>query len=307
MSSFARLIVCLFFVITSAACTSAEVVQDEIALEQDSTDPKLAKIVIVAGKFEGNAAHQYWAGSVMLAKLLRQTPGLHVSLVRGGWPKNTALFDNAKAIILFMEGGEGSAIHPLTETGRIDIIEKAVKSGTGLVTFHKGGAILGEPGIKMMELQGASYDFKKSSKGHWNVEFNKFPEHPITRGMVPFTLNDGYCIGLRFQPGVIESKALFPLLYAPKSSGKTTLTNESTTSPSDITCWAYDRPDGTRSFSFTGLHSHRYLELVSIRKLCLNGILWAAKQEIPVDGAKCDIDVADLDKNIEAKSPAAKK
>jgi len=286
---------------------SADVVQEEMVLEQDSPDPKLAKVVIVAGKFEGNAAHQYWAGAVMLTKLLRQTPGLHVSLVRGGWPKDPALFDNAKAIVLFMEGGEGTAIHPLSEAGRIEVIEKAVKNGAGLVTFHKGGAILGEPGLKMMELQGASYDFKNSSKGHWNVAFNTFPEHPITRGMVPFTLNDGYCIGLRFKPDAIANKSLIPLLYAPKSSGKTVLTNESTTSPGDMTSWAFERPDGGRAFSFTGLHSHRYLELISIRKLALNGILWAAKLEIPADGAKCEIDLADLDKNIEVKSPAAKK
>ncbi len=148
MRPFARLFACLLC--AAFASFGAEVIQEDIALEQDSPDPKLAKIVIVAGKFEGNAAHQYWAGAVVLAKLLRQTPGLHVSIVRGGWPKDTALFDNAKAIILFMEGGEGGAIHPLSETGRIDVIEKAVKSGTGLVTFHKGGAILGEPGIKMM-------------------------------------------------------------------------------------------------------------------------------------------------------------
>src|SRR5437773_11085866 len=80
--------------------------EDEvIPLEVDSPDPKLAKIVLVAGEQAGNIAHQYWAGTGVISKLLKQTPGVHVSIVRGGWPKNAEIFKNARAIVLIMEGG----------------------------------------------------------------------------------------------------------------------------------------------------------------------------------------------------------
>jgi len=279
---------------------------DVVELEKDCTDPKLAKIVLVAGPITSNAAHQYWSGTVAIAKLLRQTPGVHVSIVRNGWPNDPALFDHAKAIVLYMEGGEGGAIHPLSEPGRFEIIQKAIEGGAGLVTLHKGGAIPGELGQKMIPLQGAYYDFKTSNKGHWTVDFKVFPEHPIMRGMTPFTLNDGYCIGLNFIEGM---KGITPLLYAPKGPNATAVTSaESTTSPKDMTAWAYERTDGGRAFCFTGLHSQRYLKEESIRKLTINGILWAAKLDVPAGGAKVEIDPAELEKNVEvAAKPAPKK
>lgn len=273
---------------------------DNPALEEDTRDPKLAKIVLVAGLQAGNIQHQYWAGSVAIARLLRQTPGLHVSLVRGGWPKDPALFDNARAIVLFMEGGEGGAIHPLTEPGRMEVLQKAIEKGAGLVTLHKAAALPKEFGEKMMQWQGAFYDFKTSNKGHWTVAFNTFPEHPICRGMKPFELNDGYCVGLSFAP---ESKGLAPLLYAPKGKGKLALAAETSTDNKDLTAWAFERPAGGRAFGFTGLHSHRYLAQESIRKLVINGILWSAKVEFPAEGATVALDPADLEKHIEPATP----
>ena len=277
---------------------------DTIALEQDSSDPKLAKIVLIAGNQAGNILHQYWAGTVLISKLLRQTPGIHVVVVRGGWPKNPAIFDNAKAIVLYMEGGEDGTVHPLSVPGRMDVLQKAIEAGAGLVTLHKGGAVPGEPAQKMMQWQGAVYDFKSSNKGHWTVAFQTFPQQPITRGMKPFKLNDGYCVGLNFIP---EMKGVTPLLYAPKAKGNLPSIAESSTDSKDITAWTYERPDGGRAFCFTGLHSHRYMAEESIRKLVINGILWAAKIEIPADGAKAELDPADLEKNIEVPQAKDKK
>lgn len=280
-----------------ALMSSLRALEEILPIEVDSQDPKLVKIVLVSGEQTSNLAHQYWAGTTALYKLLLQTPGVHVSVVRNGWPKNEAIFNNAKAIVLYMEGGEGGAIHPLSTPGRLETLQKALAGGAGLVTLHKGGAIPGDLGMKMMDLQGAYYDFKASSKGHWLVDFHTFPDHPIMRGMKPYSLNDGYCIGLKFVP---DMKGITPLLYAPKGTGITALAAESTTAPKDITAWTYDRPDGGRAFVSTGLHSHRYLTEESVRKFTVNGILWAAKLDIPAGGAKVDLDPAELDKNIEA-------
>ncbi len=291
---FTTLCFAVLFTLLAIAPLHAE--DEVVPLEVDSPDPKLAKIVLLAGEQAGNILHQYWAGTVLISKLLKETPGVHVTVVRYGWPKNPEIFNNAKAIVLYMEGGEGGAVHPLSAPGRLEILQKALAGGAGLVTLHKGGAIPGELGLKMLELQGAYYDFKASNKGHWTVDFHTFPDHPITRGMKPFSLNDGYCIGLKFAPGM---KGITPLLFAPKGNGKASLAAESTTDAKDITAWAYDRPDGGRAFVFTGLHSHQYLKEESIRKLTIGGILWAAKIDQPADGPKVDFDPADLEKNLE--------
>jgi hypothetical protein len=64
----------------------------------------------------------------------------------------------------------------------------------------------------------------------------------------------------------------------------------------DIVSWAYDRPDGGRSFAFTGLDAHAAWKLAGMRKLVVNGILWTAGVELGPDGAACEI----TDEQIEA-------
>ncbi len=52
--------------------------------------------------------------------------------------------------------------------------------------------------------------------------------------------------------------------------------------------WAWQRPDGGRSFGFTGLHFHKSWEKSSYRRLIAQGVLWTMGQEIPAAG----VDVA---------------
>lgn len=299
MNQIHRLSVLLLIAIT--ACFSVRAADDEtIALEEDTADPKLSKIVIIAGDQVGNAEHQYWAGSVVLAKLLRQIPGVHVALVRGGWPKNPDILNNAKSIVLYMEGGEGGAVQPLSIDDRFEQLKKYLDKGAGLATFHKAAMLTPELGQKMIEQQGGFFDLKTGTKGHWLVAFNTFPDHPSMRGVKPFTLNDGYCIGGTFAP---DLKGVTPLLFAPKGTAKVALAAESSSAPKDMTAWAFERPNGGLAFSFTGLHSHRYLSMESVRKFTLNGILWSAKLEVPADGFNTVLDEADLNKNLEIPKP----
>jgi hypothetical protein len=65
--------------------------------------------------------------------------------------------------------------------------------------------------------------------------------------------------------------------------------------------WAFDRPDGGRSFGFTGAHFHRNWADEDFRRVVVNAILWSAKIEVPEGGAKVDLDSADLNKNLDLK------
>src|SRR5437660_5640515 len=79
--------------------------QSGVPLEKEPTDPKLAKIVLVAGKqSHGPGDHEFFAGSAILMNLLKQTPGVAPVMVRDGWPKNEKIFDGAKAVVFYMDG-----------------------------------------------------------------------------------------------------------------------------------------------------------------------------------------------------------
>ena len=65
--------------------------------------------------------------------------------------------------------------------------------------------------------------------------------------------------------------------------------------------WAFDRADGGRSFGFTGGHYHDNWGNENFRRLVVNAILWSAKIDVPKDGAKVDLDPAELNKNLDRK------
>jgi hypothetical protein len=52
-----------------------------------------------------------------------------------------------------------------------------------------------------------------------------------------------------------------------------------------VVAWTYERPDGGRSLSFTGGHLHRSLAEAGYRRFLVNGILWAARINVPAAGA----------------------
>jgi hypothetical protein len=54
--------------------------------------------------------------------------------------------------------------------------------------------------------------------------------------------------------------------------------------------WAWERPDGGRSFGFSGLHYHDNWKLPEYRRLVVQGILWSMKLPVPGKGADVEID-----------------
>ena len=69
----------------------------------------------------------------------------------------------------------------------------------------------------------------------------------------------------------------------------------------EIVAWTFERPDGGRSFGFTGGHTHKNWGNEDFRRLVVNAILWSAGVEVPEGGAKVTLDPADLNRNLDRK------
>jgi hypothetical protein len=65
--------------------------------------------------------------------------------------------------------------------------------------------------------------------------------------------------------------------------------------------WVYERPDGGRSFGFTGGHTHANWGDPNQRRIMLNALLWIAKAEVPAGGVQDRITAADLAQNLDDK------
>ena len=64
--------------------------------------------------------------------------------------------------------------------------------------------------------------------------------------------------------------------------------------------WVYERPDGGRSFGFTGGHTHTNWGDVNQRKVVLNALLWIAKVDVPASGVE-DTITPGPDRNLDDK------
>src|SRR5205809_6087529 len=112
-------------------------VQDrgDVPIEVEPTDASLSKIVILAGSFsKGGGEHEYFAGSALLMKLLRQTRGVFPVFAEEGWPKNERIFDGAKGVVFYMDGG---GKQPFLTPERMERIEKLAARGVGIVHLHQ--------------------------------------------------------------------------------------------------------------------------------------------------------------------------
>ena len=244
------------------------------ALEEQPKDAKAAKIVFVAGSnFYTPGEHEYIAGCALLMDLVKQTPGVFPVLALD-WPKNPDTFKNAKAVVFFLDGGDK---HPVLKGQRLVDTMKLAEDGVGLVMLHQGVDIDKDFGERVQGWMGAAWEKGYSQRAHWVSEHKDFPMHPITRGVKPFTIDDGYLYKLRFVP---QLKGITPLLRTVNPKAKSAKLDDDA-----IVAWAYERENKGRSFAFTGAHLHASFAEEGYRRFLTNGILWTAKLDIPASGA----------------------
>jgi Trehalose utilisation len=265
-----------------------------IAIEALPTDPKLDKIVLIAGlpspKLK-TGEHEYFAGCAALMKLLQQTPGVFPVLVKDGLPKNPETLKGAKAVVLFVEGAD---THIVFKNGLAAQLDDLAKAGTGIVHLHSAIDYNKDFHERSKSWAGAVWEKGYSLRAHWVITLKPETEHPILHGVEPFAIDDGWLWKLRFVEGM---KGITPLMRSinPKDPpGKTNATEA-------IIAWAYDRPQGGKSFSFTGGHLHVSLKDENYRRFLVNGILWSAGREIPKAGSVVKLDEVELMRHFDAK------
>ena len=277
------------------------------ALPASALAAETAKIVLVAGRpSHAPGDHEFNAGCKLLAKCLAEVPGVDPVVVAGGWPKDEAVFEGARTIVFFMDGGKG---HPIVQKDHLEKIQKLTDKGVGLVCLHYAVEVpKGTPGDKFIDWIGGYYETGFSTNPHWTADITKFPEHPTTRGVKPFSIRDEWYFNIRFRP---EMKGVTPILAAKPDDKTRQGVSASPRGPyqhivdakgrEEVLAWAVERPDGGRGFGFTGAHAHKNWGDPNFRKLVLNAILWSAKLEVPADGMECKISEDDLKLNLDAK------
>jgi|GEM_PF-131857 len=277
------------------------------------------KIVLVAGKPSHPARmHEFNAGVQLLAKCLKDVPGVKAEFVLNGWPKEERVFEDADAVVFYMDGGKGH--EAVQEDGlRLKKIDQWVKNGVGIGCMHYGVEIVpDQAGAEFKRWIGGHYENMFSCNPIWEPQFSQFPDHPITRGVKPFQAKDEWYFNMRFvanSPGNVpadfEGSKFVPILVASPSDdvrdGPYVYPKgpyehiQSQKGRAEAMMWSVERPDGGRGFGFTGGHFHDNWGNDNYRKVVLNALLWISHAEVPENGVESKVSAEELESNLDPK------
>ncbi|RYD60804.1 MAG: hypothetical protein EOP84_36520, partial [Verrucomicrobiaceae bacterium] len=149
------------------------------------------KLVLIAGKpSHPPRMHEFNAGVQLLAKNLASVQDLHVETVLNGWPSDETVFNDADAVVFYMDGGPN---HEVVKDGgkRLAMVDEWVKKGVGTGFMHYGVEVVADQaGDQFKRWIGGHYENMFSCNPIWEPSFEKLPAHPITRGVKPFQIKD---------------------------------------------------------------------------------------------------------------------
>ncbi len=255
--------------------------------------PSLSKTKVVfipGGPSHGFGSHEHRAGCLLLAKALNENvPQVRAVVTERGWPKDPTVLDDAATIVVFADGGGGNPI-----VRHLDEMRRLMSKGTGLVCLHYAVEVpKARAGKEMLQWLGGYFETFWSVNPFWQPEFHDLPDHPVARGVRPFSVRDEWYYHMRFVEGL---KGVTPILSAlPPASTLRRKDGAHSNNPyvraavlerkePQVVAWAYQRPDGGRGFGFTGGHLHWNWAHDDFRKVVLNGIVWTAHVDVPPNG-----------------------
>jgi type 1 glutamine amidotransferase len=235
------------------------------------------KVLLVASGPDGHppATHEYAAGVDILAKCLKPVKGIEVTVAKadGVWKEGPELVGRADTVVLFLTEG---AKWLSADEKRLAAFRQHAKGGGGLVVLHwaMGTREVGpiEPFVALFGACHGGPDRKyKVAETSVTVADAK---HPITTGIKDFKVNEEFYYRLKLPKG---EHAVKPVLLAEIDGNK------------EMVSWSWERPDGGRSFGFSGLHFHANWKREEYRRLVAQGVLWTAKQPIPEKGLAVEL------------------
>lgn len=275
------------------------------------TAPK--KLVLIAGKpSHGPGLHEFHAGCLLLQKCLAATPGLEVSVHPNHWVTDESVLETADAVVIYADGGNG---HPvLAAPERREKIQKLVDRGGSVMMMHYAVECAnqtkdeGQSGDVFRDWIGGTYETNFSCNPIWAADYEKYPDHPICRGLKPFKIKDEWYFSIRFRKEMTGVKSLLvatpsdetrdgPYVHpkGPYSHIQAKKGEEETM------MWCVERPDGGRGVGFTGGHFHANWANDEFRKIALNAMLWICKMDVPANGVQSSVTEDDMKANLDDK------
>lgn len=220
--------------------------------------------------------HEYETGIKIIANWFQKNTEHQVVVSKADepWEDGPQLLDQADSVVMYLAQG---AQWIRKQPERLKAFQEYVAQGGGLCGLHWAiGSKRDEDIPDFVKLLGAIHGGRDRKYKFLKTEFRPAANsHPIRHGLKPMTVEDEFYYQLKT---VKSPNPVVPIMES-LIDGEWYMTS-----------WAWERPDGGRSFAFSGLHYHVNWGEENYRRLVFQGILWTLKEEIPETGLTVDID-----------------
>ncbi len=254
---------------------------------------KPKKLVLLAGKKShgpvGNGIHDYgWSVQLLQAMFHNSNikDRVKVEIHLNGWPRDPRTLEDADSILIVSDGRDGHLFEEaphLASPERVRFLDQQMKRGCGFATFHFSTFAPNQYAEQMLRWSGAFFQWETNGERKWYSSITTkeaaislgTPEHPVSRGLTPFTMREEFYYNLRFKD---DDPATKPIWIVPSLGGRKDRGN--------VVAWVREREDGGRGFGTTCGHFYDNWRHDNFRKMMLNALAWTAKVEIPPDGVE---------------------
>jgi len=255
----------------------------------EAAEPPKHVLFIAGAKSHAPGAHEFPAGSRLLADALNAS-GLPVSAaVSLGWPADQAALEQADLIVLYSDGlekhvasGHGAWLRTRMEQGRaLAVLHFALEPSED------------DPDLRALLLDaiGARFDVGWSVNPIWTLHESPYATHPAARGVGKLNVEDEWYFHLRLGEGATRPRALLSAVPPMDSlgqdgprSGNAAVRLDLERQVPQLLAWTFLSGQGTRGFGFTGGHFHANWYKDDFRRLVLNGLVWCCGIEVPGGG-----------------------
>jgi Trehalose utilisation len=223
--------------------------------------------------------HEFRAGVRILSRLLADLPQVEVTSIDAEEsPREVpARVDAADGVVVFVSQG---AMWIGSDPERLAAFQRLEARGGGVTALHWG---IGAKDPKYIEVGRSLWGGVHGGNDRKYVVDVKTltpnAEHPITAGLAPLTIRDEWYYTLKF-----ATEGRVTPLWTTEIDGE----------PQAVS-WAWERPNGGRSFGFVGLHFHENWGAETYRRFVTRGVLWTVGLEEPKPGLSLEFERKDLE------------
>src|SRR4051812_4241775 len=222
------------------------------------SEPKRLLLIGSGPDNHPSGTHEYMAGLTVLGELLATNPQVRVEIVKADepWTEGPERIAKADGAVVFLSEG---ARWLSAEPRRADAFARLAARGGGLSVLHWGmGTREAKPIQAFLNLFGGCHGGPDRKYQVLDAQLNFDPQHPATGGLKPARIHDEFYYKLKF----VKDPEVQPLARVEIDGNAETV------------AWAWPRPDGGRSFGFSGLHFHENWKQDAYRALVPRGVLW---------------------------------